>query len=101
MNHALHCVDHMRKDAMCGADDFLLPSPKSLYGSPGPRGQSRVCKDWDALVDWAQEHNACYQHITDDEEGFAEEHDEIERYAACPPTSPYLHKMQEYFGSTG
>ena len=50
---------------------------------------------------WAEEHNACYQHISDDEKGFAEGHDEIERYANCPPTSPYFQTMQEYFRSTG
>lgn len=100
MSHALHCVDHMRKDAMCQADDYPLPSPPSTYGTPGPRGQSRVCKNWDALVTWAEEHNACYQHMSDDEEGFAESHEEIERYKNCPESSPYFQTMQEYFGST-
>lgn len=100
IGHALHCVDHLRKDAMCEANDFLLPSPKSRYGDPGPRGQSRVCKDWDALVSWAEEHNACYQHISDDERGFAEGHDEIERYMNCPPDSPYYESMRDYVHST-
>lgn len=90
----------MRKDAMCTADDFPLPSPKSRYGDPGPRGQSRVCKDWDALLTWADEHNACYQHMSDDEDGFvAAGHGEIERYAGCKPTSPYYQTMQEHFQS--
>jgi len=90
----------MRKDAMCEANDFLLPSPKSRYGDPGPQGQSRVCKDWNTLVNWAHKRNACYQHISDDEEGFAEEHEEIERYMNCPPSSPYLQTMQEFANST-
>lgn len=85
---------------MCEANDFLLPSPKSRYGTPGPRGQSRTCKDWDALVAWADDHNACYQHISDDEEGFSERHDEVERYTNCPEMSPYLRKMQDYVKST-
>ena len=97
----MHCIDHMRKDAMCNADDFLLPSPPYRQGNPGPRGQSRICKNWDALVDWAKERDACYQHITDDEEGFARDRHEIERYMNCPPDSPYAQKMQSYLESKG
>lgn len=97
----MHCIDHMRKDAMCNADDFLLPTPPHRQGNPGPRGQSRVCKNFDALVGWAKERNACYQHITDDEVGFANEHHEIERYLHCKPDSPYYEKMRQYVDSEG
>ncbi|KAL9055319.1 MAG: hypothetical protein Q9162_003626 [Coniocarpon cinnabarinum] len=95
--HALHCVDHLRKDAMCTADDYLLPSPKERYSLQGPHGQPRVCKDWDALVNWAERNTACYQHISDDEDAFANEHAEIERYGNCPVSSPYYEKVQNYF----
>ena len=97
IGHAMHCVDHMRKDIMCDADDFPLPSPPSRHELPGPRGQTKVCKNWDVLLGWARERNACYQHITDDEDGFALEHHEIERYQNCPPGSPYYEIMKSYF----
>ena len=43
----------MRKDAMCNVDNFLMLTPSHIYGGDGPRGQARVCKNWDALVGWA------------------------------------------------
>ena len=95
--HALHCLDVMREDAMCNADDFLMSTPPHIFGRVGPRGQARVCKNWDGLISWAAQYNACYQHITDDEKGFAAGHDELERYKNCPPDSPYKAKMKEYF----
>lgn len=94
--HALHCLDHMRKDALCQADDFLLPTPPDHYGDPGPRGQARVCRSWDHLVEWAGEHHACYQHITDEEDKFAKGHDELERYLNCPKNSPYSQQVTDY-----
>lgn len=95
----MHCVDHIRKDAICNADDFLLPTPPDHYDMQGPRGQARVCRNWDELLAWADEHNACYQHITDDEAEFAAHHDELERYRNCPPDSPYLQTMRKQLGS--
>ena len=101
VEHVMHCIDHMRKDAMCNADDFLLPTPPRRQGNPGSRGQSRVCKNWDSLVGWVKERDACYQHITDDEVGFAENHHEIERFLNCKPDSPYAQRMREYVDSKG
>jgi hypothetical protein len=85
----------MRKDALCYADDFLMPTPPQHYGDPGPRGQARVCRSWDGLVEWAGEHHACYQHLTDADEEWRD-HDEMERYLNCPEDSPYYQKAAEY-----
>ena len=101
VGHAMHCLDHIRKDTLCNADDFLLPTPPDHYGMQGPQGQARVCRDWDRLLGWADAHHACYRHITDDERGFAKEHAEMERYANCPEGSPYMGRMREYFESEG
>ncbi|MCJ1380089.1 hypothetical protein MMC17_003192 [Xylographa soralifera] len=98
ITHALHCVDHLRQDAMCEADDFLLPSPNTRYGDPGPRGPARVCRSWDALVAWAEERSACYRHVDDDEAAFAAGHREIERYGGCKEGSPYVERMREVLG---
>lgn len=92
----MHCVDHMRKDAICNADDFLLPTPPDHYGMRGPRGQARVCRNWNELLAFANQHNACYQHITDDEEDFATHHNELERYMNCPTDSPYWQIMRDH-----
>jgi hypothetical protein len=47
-------------------------------------------------LQWAGEHHACYQHITDEEEKFAKDHDELERYLNCPKDSPYYQQAADY-----
>ena len=84
---------------MCNADDYLLSTPPMAYGMDGMNGQSRVCRDWSAFLDWANQHNACYTHISDDEVEFAAHHEELERYRNCPEGSPYTKRMEEYFES--
>ena len=42
---------------MCEANDSLLKT--TLHRDAG-QGQIRVCRDWDALRDWATKHRACY-----------------------------------------
>lgn len=100
-SHALHCLDHWRTDAMCEADDYPLPTGLSQYMKPGPRGQARTCRNWDQLVAWTKEHNACYGHITNDEVKFGKEHSQLERFTSCPPDSPYFAKAQEWKRANG
>lgn len=58
--HDAHCFDSLRQDAMCHADDTLLYT--SGHNDAGVN-QTRLCKDWDALRDWATERTACYHDI--------------------------------------
>ena len=57
LQHDVHCFDILRQHLMCEANDFLLKT--SLHSDTG-HGQTRMCRDWDALRDWATEHTACY-----------------------------------------
>ena len=58
--------------------------------------QTRMCKSWDKLEDWARGHTACFRDIGREVEGFPE----IEKYKFCPdgyifsatgsPTPPWV-----------
>lgn len=77
LSHALHCLDQLRQDVMCNADD--TPRYAGFQDPPGTgAGQVRVCKDWAELEQWALERTACFEH-----------HDEvpgpmIDRFKSCP-----------------
>ena len=53
--HVAHCLDVLRQDVMCGADD----TPTAFHGHGGERrdgGQGeRMCRSWEGLVEWAWE----------------------------------------------
>lgn len=56
--HATHCLDAMRQYVMCTADDTPLPTTD---GMPPGNGQSRKCRSWASLRDWAHDHSACFR----------------------------------------
>lgn len=81
--HVLHCLDELRQDVVCHADD----TPR--YASVDPSGtgldQTRACKDWNALKDWARNHTACFHH----EDGVSDHM--VNRFKDCPDGSqPWL-----------
>ncbi|KAI0817303.1 hypothetical protein GGR55DRAFT_11964 [Xylaria sp. FL0064] len=77
MTHALHCLDQLRQDVICNADD--TPRYAGFQNPPGTgAGQVRMCKDWSRLEAWALEHTACFRH-EDEVPGPM-----IERFKSCP-----------------
>jgi len=58
MEHVLHCFEALRQSIMCQANDELL----TLTGHGHERGynQTRHCKNWDALREFASANSACY-----------------------------------------
>ncbi len=61
MVHILHCLDQLRQDIICNADD--TPRYAGFQDPPGTgSGQVRMCKDWNALEKWARDHTACFKH---------------------------------------
>jgi len=88
--HLIHCIDALRQDTICAADDELLyVTTGSVFGG----GQTRQCRDFSKLEEWALENNGCY--IFDDLEPpyFVNQ-----RYANCPKDSPYYKTMVESLG---
>ncbi|RYP63327.1 hypothetical protein DL769_006999 [Monosporascus sp. CRB-8-3] len=77
LEHALHCLDQLRQDVVCNADD--TPRYAGFQDPPGTgAGQVRMCRDWSALERWAREHTACFKH-QDEVPGPM-----IERFKSCP-----------------
>jgi hypothetical protein len=80
---------------MCQADDTPLYTTNSSRADSG-FGQPRKCRDWSKLQAWADERTACYRNgnfvIEDQLES------QVDRFKFCPPDSPYLAHIREYYG---
>lgn len=67
LEHDEHCFDSLRKHVMCHADDTLLYS--TGHHDAGVR-QTKMCRSWDALREWASGRNAQWKdHINPRPEG--------------------------------
>jgi hypothetical protein len=93
IHHLAHCLDLLRQDIICHADDT------PMYTTVGPvkdtgSGQTRRCRDWSKLEAWALENSACYGFINETQ-GVTHE---IDRFKYCPHGSPFAPGMRKYFG---
>ncbi|KAL6710960.1 hypothetical protein ACN47E_006835 [Coniothyrium glycines] len=89
--HIYHCLDGLRQDIMCAADDTPMPAPVTRRLGDG---QVRQCRDWDKLIAWATrlDQHACY-----DFDDYREATNTLELFAFCPPDSPYRAFQEAYF----
>lgn len=91
--HVLHCVDTLRLDIICNADD----TPRYSTATKSPEsgmGQVRQCRSWDKLEKWARHYNSCYKFVNQT----AEDLPEIQRFIYCPKDSPYRTEVEKVFG---
>jgi len=90
--HVVHCLDNLRQDIICSADD----SPRYLHnnGSHSGENQVRQCRDFNKLNAWAEQHDACYKPIKQLGEDMAE----IERYKYCKTDLEALDEARKFFG---
>lgn len=95
--HIEHCLDTLRQDLMCKADDTPMPSLELMNG--GGENQNMHCKNFDKLVAWTQapERNACYKRLYD----YKPIVHSVERYAFCPSGSEHYDTMDQYFKDHG
>ncbi|KAF2999918.1 hypothetical protein E8E13_008880 [Curvularia kusanoi] len=93
-HHINHCLNGLRQDIMCAADDTPMPALAEHIGA----GQVRKCRDWSRMTEWATQldRNACYK--LDD---YREATNTLEQFAFCPPGSPYQEIQQAYFDYHG
>lgn len=86
-----HCLDGIRQDIMCAADDTPMPAPFSHQAGDG---LVRKCRDWDKLIAWARrpDQHACYEF-----DDYREATNTLENFAFCPPASPYRDFQRAYF----
>ena len=97
-HHVQHCLDTLLQDSMCHADDlpwYQLPGgdARKKYA----KFQTRQCKNFDQLLEWSKQHNACFQYdnVTDPFGNPTKDQDEHYRY--CPEGSPWIPEMRKYF----
>ncbi|KAI9743053.1 MAG: hypothetical protein M1818_003348 [Claussenomyces sp. TS43310] len=93
--HVLHCLDSLRADVTCAADDTPL-SIGSQAQEDLKMVQTRRCRDWTQLEDWAAENSACFQGREPGEPGYQT----IEEWRHCPERSPYRSVVEDYFSES-
>lgn len=96
--HVYHCLDSLRQDLMCSADD--TPMPVTTLPDKIGVDQIRTCRDFDALVQWTKEPNRfpCYYRPVDDPR---KPRQQIEAYGYCKEGSPYFEAQEAYFAKWG
>lgn len=91
LHHLLHCLDGLRQDVLCTADDTPMPALTAHHVGDG---QLRQCRNWNKLRAWAtrKDQHAC--HAFND---YREATNTLELFAHCPEDSPYRPVMEAYF----
>ena len=94
--HMMHCLDALRRDVLCNADD----TPRYETRTPTPdsgTGQVRMCRDWSKLEAWAEQYHSCWRYI----DRAHDERSELERYIYCKPDSPYFAEAKDWARTNG
>ncbi|KAI1203726.1 hypothetical protein F5X97DRAFT_68 [Nemania serpens] len=91
--HLVHCMDHLMQNIICEADDTPFYTSTTSNITTG-LDQTRICRSWDRLTEWAEENTACFAYINETQ-GV---NDVIDRFRYCAPGSPLLGPMRKYFG---
>lgn len=94
-HHVVHCLDQLRADVLCTADDTLRVTTPDMRPVTG-EGQGRKCRSWEALEKWTWGHPGCFRYgnptIEDQKE------DQVPRMKYCPEGSTELENVRTYFG---
>ena len=97
-HHVEHCLDSLLQDVYCHADDtpwFELPPKQFREGYD--LFQTRQCRNWDQLVQWAAGYNSCYKDENVTDVNGVEVKSEYEHYTFCPEGSEYIPEMERYY----
>lgn len=87
--HVQHCLDTLREDVLCNADDTPRASGSDDYSGPV---QLRQCRDFSKLEAWAKDHSACFRRF----DYTAPEFGTLDEWLYCPPESPFWQTVQNY-----
>ena len=90
--HIVHCLDNLRQNVICTADDTPLYATRN--GTHSGENQVRMCRDLDQLNQWSLEREACYKYIETSGPDMAE----IERYKYCKKDGKDMDKVRRFFG---
>lgn len=89
VRHADHCLNTLKADAICHADDTPRTSFKEYPGHTGA-GQVRMCRNWKKLEEWADQRSGCWSYLDR-----GKEINNLLRYRYCPKDSPYAAKVKQ------
>ncbi|KAL7622118.1 hypothetical protein AAE478_007620 [Parahypoxylon ruwenzoriense] len=84
-HHISHCLDALRRQIICDADD----TPRATDRRPevvSGLWQHRKCRSWEELEDFAKQHTACYKRPENPE---SDGKSKLDRFKHCPPGSGY------------
>ena len=62
IEHNMHCLDTLREDTICHADD----TPRYTTNATEPVsgiGQKRQCRDWNRLEVWVKHFEGCWRYL--------------------------------------
>ncbi|KAI1079500.1 hypothetical protein F5B20DRAFT_166791 [Whalleya microplaca] len=85
-HHISHCMDALRRQIMCDADDTPRATEHRKEVVSGLL-QHRKCRSWEELETFAKKHTACYKRPEDPER---DGKPILERFKHCPPESGYV-----------
>lgn len=87
-HHVDHCLENLREEVVCQADDTPRYTGRINAQSDNPQpisgvGQNRRCRDWGKLREWAMKNSACYKRMYEMDENLPLK----DRYKFCPDGS--------------
>ncbi|KAI2613459.1 uncharacterized protein GGS25DRAFT_467243 [Hypoxylon fragiforme] len=85
-HHISHCLDALRRQILCDADDTPRATDRRAEVVSGLL-QHRKCRRWEDLEDFARRHTGCYKRPENPE---TDSESMIERFKHCPPGSGYV-----------
>ncbi|KAL8828088.1 MAG: hypothetical protein Q9170_006754 [Blastenia crenularia] len=91
MPHVMHCLDVLRDDVICHADD----TPRYTTTTQKPEsgmGQIRQCRDWSKLEKWASNFSGCWRYL----DAKHDESSEIWRWTYCPKGTPWHDRARKW-----
>lgn len=94
-HHLVHCLDQLRADTECTADDTLRFTTPDRNKTTAV-GQIRQCRDFKQLRAWTEAHSGCYRYGDPLFEDAQES--QLPRKRFCPEGSPDLDTVRAYYG---
>ncbi|KAI1283463.1 hypothetical protein F5Y07DRAFT_394371 [Xylaria sp. FL0933] len=85
-HHISHCLDALRRQIICDADDTPRATDRRVEVVSGLH-QHRQCRSWEQLEAFAKRYTACYKRPENPDESHSSK---LDRFKHCPPGSGYV-----------
>ncbi|KAJ5589247.1 hypothetical protein N7537_011925 [Penicillium hordei] len=99
--HLIHCLDNVRQDIMCAADDTPRYIPVDATGTATTAvGQYRQCKDWEKLRQWSKANDACFSYNELIRHELLEDQPFPHALRFCSRDSKFLPTVQKFYNQS-